>query len=131
MGYKRVGRRARLPAQIRLPEQPTELAYLAGIVDGEGSIVRRTYSPGNWRVVVTNTSDDLITWLHAMSGARTYRRQRSERHRPVSDWTLSRSEDVLLLLEAIAPYMKIKRLRAELAIAELRRHGQQMKLEVV
>lgn len=63
----------------------TDLAYLAGIIDGEGSITIGSYaktSAGNPAynnsIVVTNTDEVLIDWLCDVFGSRKMKRSPSQ-----------------------------------------------------
>jgi len=106
--------------------QETDLAYLAGIIDGEGSIyIQRRLVEGSWdyfaRFQVVNTDATLIKWLHATFGGHIYEKKRSApppHWKPQYEWYTNRG---LLdrLLPLITPYLKIKRLHAE-AMSEFR-----------
>lgn len=100
-----------------------ERAYLAGIIDGEGYIaVYRHYQnkSGTFgyrlRVGVTNTDKDLILWLHGkFAGQFCDGRIGGEGYKPRYDvvWYSSHACKVLKLA---LPYLKSKKLKAEIAI---------------
>ena len=101
----------------------TELAYIAGIIDGEGSIslVPSKLKRANGRSIfplvrIANTNFGLIDWLgHRLAGGRHYTDQVSERRKPVAHigWA---SNEAVLLLKAVLPYLVIKKPHAELVI---------------
>ena len=101
-------------SQLRLPESATDRAYLAGIIDGEGSIgvlydhplpfVRNRVS-----VVVVNTDQGLLDWLSEIGG-------RISRSTNAMRWEVTARAEVIELLAAVIPYMRIKREVAELAL---------------
>lgn len=103
---------------MRLPQRDTDLAYLAGIIDGEGSIFRRVPLPRRkWGVEVANTDVGLIEWLAGLGG-----RVRVEHRiggRTVYHWQVYARRDMVELLTAVRPYMRIKAARAGEALGEL------------
>lgn len=119
-----IGRARRAPL-LRLPTKSEELAYLAGIVDGEGCISFRQDS-GSWTVAVTNTSVELETLLRGIGGLFYYPARRASFKldgtftKQRFEWKISRAWDVCRLLEALLPYLVIKRERAEQAIQKIR-----------
>jgi hypothetical protein len=119
---RRVGkRRVSFPQRVIIPESDVARAYLAAIVDGEGYIIAHTAHKGTsfqWMVGVTNTSQELISWLHRMGGRVIKRRNRPGK--PCFDWVVRSRLDVLAVLEAIEPYMIIKRAKAQEAIRDIR-----------
>jgi len=106
------------PQTVHVPDSPAKLAYLAGIIDGEGTIDfiknktrrRREVAP---RLKVVNTDFGLIKWL-AELGGRFYRYERKDRrHKPSYEWFISGVQNIQPLLQAILPYLVIKRRNAE------------------
>ena len=107
---------------MTIPGEQTDLAYLAGIFDGEGyisprratqrGVVRMTYYLG-----IANTSTDLMEWLGRIGGNVYSCRLRTERQ--VYEWRICRQIDVLMFLRAIQPYLRIKRDKANRTIAHL------------
>lgn len=106
----------------------TDLAYTAGIIDGEGTIIiRRTsmWSNERWKkrgfglAVQVGISDrELCDWLRELWGGSvyTYKDKRSEYWKAISRWFISANQ-ALALLEAILPYLRLKRTQAEVGIA--------------
>ena len=99
----------------------TDLAYLAGIVDGEGCITITENMKGGrnyYRLVldITNTSYDLMQWLED-TFSHTIRTSyyRSTNRTDMYGWTASgnQAQDLLRL---ILPYLIIKKPQAEIAL---------------
>lgn len=113
-----VAARRRKPGTLTLPVSQTELAYLAGILDGEGSI-SYAKTPRRWVVAIYNTSQELIEWLASFGGL-TYTRRSPGAFSttlPQYGWVLNRRVDVEVLLTALLPYLRIKRQKAVEALA--------------
>lgn len=98
------------------------IAYFAGILDGEGSILLTPYVRNSQRnfyaeVLVTNTSEELMSWLEIVFEGRAYipNLNLDIGHKPCWRWTL-RGMKVIDLLEMVLPYLIIKRERAELVL---------------
>ena len=110
---------------ISLPDDETAWAYLAGLVDGEGSIIITKRRNGNHRLFptlqVSNTSIEIMDWLVKNFGGSYYSYGRPTNpliHSNVkmSYWKVSRIANLSLLLPRIEPYLVLKRKRAMLAI---------------
>jgi hypothetical protein len=84
---------------------PTVLAYIAGIMDGEGSISRD--SKGYWRVIVGMTDREVIDYLHSFGGTVHTHTRRVPPRKPLYHWTVRDRRSVSNLLEAILPYMQL------------------------
>ena len=104
-----------------------QLAYLAGIIDGEGSIYIGCYSHNpktgtphyQTKIEVSNTSETLIDWLIAnFQGNKTkylYSQLPKNSKRDVYRWTIW-SDHVGFLCQAMLPYLIIKKREAEIMI---------------
>lgn len=105
-----------------------ELGYVAGILDGEGTI--GIYRDRQWRgttywnarLSVTSTDYRLIAWLKERLGGYidVHHQMRTDSRKPYSRWTLRKIADVTGLLLLVEPYLIIKRDHAQLALAFLR-----------
>ena len=103
-----------------------ELAYAAGIVDGEGCIGVRSIvrSPRHVRIVVevANTDARLVRWLEepwppSKKIRPMVRKTRySAKHKPLFLWMLT-SRKAEAFLSDVLPYLLIKKDQAELALA--------------
>lgn len=102
---------------LRLPDDERELAYTAGLIDGEGTIrhARNSY----WQVRISMTDKEIIDWLSEMGG--TVNREHRPPRKPIYVWQLNAQGQVLTFLQEVLPYMKLcaKRDRARAAIEEL------------
>lgn len=101
----------------------TDLAYLAGIVDGEGyigiSADHRKRNPDRpcWRlrVAVTNTNEWLMQHLKFSIGGGVIALKNSKNTTPCYQWEI-RHGKASEFLKLILPYLRLKRPQAELAI---------------
>ena len=101
------------------------MAYVAGLLDGEGSIVigvgkTRKGSPQYWlQVGITNTDRPLIDWLHQNLGGHISDNSHSpsrRRMRPCWVWRVMSNEAAAFLLR-VTPHLRVKRQQAEIAVA--------------
>ena len=105
----------------------TELAYIAGIVDGEGYIGAEQINPGKsggyqrrmrWhiRVGVGITDKEVVDYLKDKLGGSVHVRNRqSDRWKTCYYWRVTAGNAKQVLL-SLMPYLKIKKERAKLAI---------------
>lgn len=128
----------------------TDLAYIAGIIDGEGCItvsirspilkygeISQVYAP---TVSVNMTDKNIIHWLQNITGEGKvyFQKSRNYRHKDLWTWRLC-TRNGTRLLKQIKPYLKVKRLQAELFMecAEIRsrsgrnRYKPERQLEIV
>lgn len=98
----------------------TEAAYLAGLLDGEGSyMVRKVVTGGGryelWEAVISmSTTDDLLTWrCRELAGGYVSgpTRPKQPNARPAWIWTL-KGRAVGPTIEAMWPYIVLKRQQA-------------------
>ena len=104
-----------------------ELAYLAGIIDGEGSIGLYSFKRSHGvtmhsRVSVVNTSQALIDYLASLLAKygvpfhMQWRAPRSNRHRPTAFITVGRHSGVKKLLLLVRPFLVAKTKQADLLL---------------
>ncbi len=113
---------------------PEILAYAAGIIDGEGciSITYASYRTGSphFRLVVTvsNTNEDLVSWLQYMFGGsyHHYEDMKRPNQKPVYKWNLG-TKASCEFLKMIQPYVLLKQEQIKLAFEFHERMGQQGK----
>lgn len=89
---------------------PEEAAYVAGLIDGEGSVsLTRKHRNDNRQLVVTvsNTERNLLEYVQTVTGVGriTTRRTYEPRHTPGMTYQVT-NRQALRLLEQIAPYLK-------------------------
>lgn len=100
-----------------------DAAYLAGLVDGEGTVtLTRRHRRENRRITVSisNTEIDLLLFAQRVTGVGLVTRKcrYSARHAPAYAWA-AWGRQALDVLRQIQPWMKsYKAKRAELALAE-------------
>ena len=100
---------------------PIDAAYIAGLIDGEGTItLTREHARENKRIVVSisNTEIALLQFVLDSVGAGkiTNKRTYSDKHTPSYAYKIT-NRQALTLLEQIAQYLRsYKRGRAELAL---------------
>ncbi len=102
-----------------------ELAYAAGIIDGEGYIgIRRIKKAPRTAVVaveVGNTDPRLILWLRqrwpdSLNDQPVKRKKRPHHHKPLYLWILA-SQKAENFLKVIQPYLLLKKDQCEIALA--------------
>lgn len=105
------------------------LPYVAGLMDGEGSITigiskpskkKQLKSPSHWlQVGITNTNRELIGWLYEKFGGHISDNSHSpsrKKQRPCWAWRVM-SNEAKDFLVSLYPYLRVKKRQAELAIA--------------
>lgn len=95
-----------------------ELAYLAGIIDGEGSIQLVKNNKGSYttRITVSNTDLRLIHWLmYSLGGSYYEQKKHNKNYKPTYHWVLSSKHTHNILLKVL-PYLKLKKEQANILI---------------
>lgn len=99
-----------------------DLAYIAGLVDGEGHIrirrfKRQSSGSGHIAVCIFNSDKRMIDFVSERFAGRTYFRQRhaDKNHKPSYGWEAN-GGNAKVFLEAVAPYLLTKKRQAELAL---------------
>lgn len=96
-----------------------ELAYFAGIVDGEGCIFvwtyparppRHNYEYKYLRIEVTNTEPQIVNWCLVKAGAGFVRAYEASSRgvKPVYRWIMT-GKKAEILYEQLKPYLKSRR----------------------
>jgi hypothetical protein len=104
---------------LRLPESAADIGYLAGLLDGEGSICVKK-DTGTYSVCVYNSDAPLIEWLTSIGGRVEILKDSPLSRKACFRWTISRQAEVLILLSAIYQHLRIKKEKAASAIAVLK-----------
>jgi hypothetical protein len=95
------------------------VAYLAGIIDGEGTVyAQKIRGRFNVRIYVVSTDVRLVRWLEQNFGGLVYHRN-SPTHatwKTKWEWVVDKRETTRIL-ELVLPYLIVKREQAELGIA--------------
>jgi len=131
----KVPRRVNLRSRtIEIPKDRETLAYLAGLFDGEGSVtakIRQHPKTGSYLasvVSITNSDYRLMEWLkRTLKGGRIHKVRHSDKNplkptKPCYRWEIARVLDVLPFLEAIQPYLIVKREKVESAIMLIKKY---------
>lgn len=124
MLWRKHGYRARKirPLSLNIPTDAGSLGYVAGIIDGEGSIITgMKHTPTHFRIVVGITDKEVIDFLAAIGGRQYAEQPADPNHKTMHRWVVARQRDVRAILEAVLPYMQLrtKREKAEKAIASI------------
>lgn len=100
----------------------TDLAYLAGLIDGEGTISCSTNTTTKnilalqKQLSIFNTNLVLISWITTKFGGKVHSRKRSSKWKEEHQVKWSATE-ASIILELVLPYLVIKREQAEIFIA--------------
>ncbi len=111
-----------MPALRVAKLSPEDAAYLAGLIDGEGTIaLSRRHAGDNRQLVVTisSTESALVEWVRAALGVGkiTHKRTTSPRHAPGLTYCVT-NRQALNVLAQVAPFLRsYKRDRAELVLS--------------
>jgi hypothetical protein len=103
------------------------IAYLAGIIDGEGSIyIYEKINKGKYirryaGIQVSSTDPKLIAWLQEKFPGTTYTQMPPYPHqwKESYTWRLTKAKEVYLLLKKLLPYLIIKKEKALEILAKL------------
>jgi hypothetical protein len=96
----------------------TQLSYLAGIMDGEGTFyIGNTKSKFNSRMYVVNTDERLIHWLKNTFGGLTYKRNslKNPQWKTKYEWIVEKAQ-IDPICRLIIPFLIIKKEQAELMV---------------
>lgn len=99
---------------------PQELAYAAGVLDGEGCIKINPRGQGSrgrvLRVEIVNTNRKLIDWMHErFGGSIQVRVPKNPKHKTLYVHNLA-CRDAAALLKLVRPYLIIKAVEADVEI---------------
>ena len=93
----------------------TDWAYLAGLLDADGSIsIHQTVRQILSQMSIASQDYDTLQWISSMFGGRV-REQRSKGVLCVYVWAPGRGQTAFIL-KGMMPYLKIKRKQAELLL---------------
>jgi hypothetical protein len=100
----------------------TDLAYLAGLIDGEGTIScsvhknKKGFLALHKQLSIFNTNIVLMSWITSRFSGTVHSRIRSEKWKEEHQVKWSATE-ASVILELVLPYLVIKREQAEIFIA--------------
>lgn len=96
---------------------PTEASYLAGLIDGEGSVVMYKKKSCSMRLSVANTYEPVMKWMMSVVGIGAIIQQKIRKENKVCYlWQLN-SVGVSAVLKQVLPYLIIKNQQARIVIA--------------
>lgn len=115
---RRLGVR-RFKSTCKVPQDPVKLGYLAGILDGEGSIfIGKGRSKKGEKcfpaIAIVNTDFRLMQWLKEEVGG--YIRTKPDKrpnHKTAYVWRTQAVLDVYNILKAVSPHLTVKRGNAQ------------------
>jgi len=105
----------------------TDLAYMAGVIDGEGNITLAKRNNGKYKagvrydiqIGVTNTNKWLLESFRFAFGGSIRKKRKGFKSLPSSqdcfDWSVT-NQQAFTAIKALLPYLQLKRPQAELAI---------------
>lgn len=106
----------------------TDLAYIAGIVDGEGCIQawsgtskKEGLKRYNINVIIDMSEKSALELAQALWGGRIYNYPPREGCKAISRWQVS-GQKAEVMIRAIKPYLLVKRAQAEIALRLLNIH---------
>jgi len=112
------GRNGRLAEPLHMPDDSVVLAYIAGLMDGEGCITIKRQGRAV-QITVTNTDKPVMEWLVQQMGGRlhmdVYKTLAGDRE--MWRWQIAAWANCHVFLSALLPYLRIKRAKALEAIA--------------
>jgi intein-encoded DNA endonuclease-like protein len=111
--------------ETQLPEiDKIDLSYIAGFVDGEGSIYLNAKNKsflGQWRIGICNTDKPVIDWMLMKLACGVVREYlpRKGQHKIAYVLDINRQGDVCAILKVLLPYLRVKKSKAFEAIQDI------------
>jgi len=111
---------------LALPLSPTDAAYLAAFIDGEGSIIalkRLDGSVKSFRIMISNTYKPALDWCQLVTGLGSVNQRtlatKSPNHKACYSWEAYGVKAASVLTQII-PFMQIKKEKAQAALEIMR-----------
>ena len=103
---------------IKIPEEEWKIAYLAGFIDGEGTIRLRLYKQKRDYpcISIANTNYESIQWVKENFGGSIRTRPRKPPRKEIYTWNIENEREILKLLKVLTPYLIIKKENALLVL---------------
>jgi hypothetical protein len=89
-----------------------EIAWFAGLFEGEGSLSRARPNGGCWRMTLRMTDEDVVRRVHGLFGGQVYddrRDRKNYKHKRAWQWQLGSQAEIDALLDLIYPHMGVRR----------------------
>lgn len=96
----------------------TQVAYIAGIFDGEGCIKKRNKGRRGYDLRIANTCRDLHDWLVQVVGGIVHYRTQKAGYKQCGFWILHRRIAVVAFLMRLRPYLIVKAKEVDAALAD-------------
>jgi hypothetical protein len=117
-GYEaKKARRGTWPTTVIVPRESGDIGYMAGLIDGEGSLMHRP--DGIWILRVNMQSRPTIEWLYQFGGTFRGRKRAKNERSDQYEWMVARQADLELLLPVLLPRLIVKNARARECLADL------------
>jgi len=117
--------------ELKMPENPRELGYIAGLLDGEGHItwnIRKRHGKIDKQphIGISNTNPEVLRYLESIGGKVSWRSEKIGTFMGVTKklcafgtWQIDGTLNIIVFLKAVLPSLIIKREKAEEMLAEL------------
>jgi hypothetical protein len=92
--------------------EPTDLdvAWFAGLFEGEGCLSRQRPSEGCWRMVIEMSDEDVLLRAQSIFGGRLYKKPRRKAScKDTWAWKIGSQEKINYVVELIYPHMSARR----------------------
>jgi len=117
---------------IKMPMDPRELGYIAGLLDGEGFItwsIKKQRKSGKYpHIGIVNTNSDVLKYLESFGGRVSWRPERVSRFAGIEKrisrcgtWQIDGTLNIIVFLRNVLRSLIIKKKEAEEMLAELER----------
>lgn len=103
--------------------QDTLYAYLAGLIDGEGTITLIKHKKGDWQPIfnasisIGMTVKDSIELFHQTFGGSLYEEKRRGGHKTMYRCRITGNKSVPPVLKILLPYLRVKKAQAVAILA--------------
>jgi len=98
----------------------SEKAYIAGLLDGEGTISDdRKRINGCWRIRIVNTDKNLMKWLKKTIPTSNIYCSKLKNRKNMYSWTLAKWYSCYSLIKQIYPFLIIKKKKAKILLDNL------------
>ena len=121
--------------QLKMPTDLAAIGYLAGLLDGEGTIakVRTNHNTMARKLSIANTNQDVMEWLGQIGGNTVWAQRdgppKDGHNRiPCANWSINDAISCHQFLSIVSPYLIIKKAKALAMIAEIEEINPAVKL---
>lgn len=93
-----------------------KLAYLAGLIDGEGYL--KVEKSGTIRLIIGMTDEETIKWIYDNFGG-NITEQKTQKGKPFYVWRMNQGKDLFYLLLLVIPFLITKKEKLVYAMKDL------------